>query len=839
MSLTIEESRRSRGLVEQVDFYRLDANRKLNPKTRSLMGQFMTPAPISRFMASLFRAPENEKIRLLDAGAGVGSLTAAFIEEICQHRTLTNEVVATVYELESVLIEYLSSTLEECRQRCEESEVVFSSEVLQEDFIQAGTEILKGSLFSKLLKEPEFTHAILNPPYKKIRSDSVHRKLLRSIGVETSNLYSGFLSLAVMMLEKGGELVAIVPRSFCNGPYFKSFRKLLLANMSLQCLHVFESRNQAFKDDEVLQENIIFHAVKGEGRGKVVVSSSSGMDFEGMTVQEVDDAQIIRPGDPDLIIHISTSKMEQYVVDRMSVFEYTLKDIGVDVSTGPVVDFRLKDYLRNEQSHDTVPLIYPNHFQKNYIDWPNPDGRKPNAIVDADESEKWLLPNGYYTVVRRFSAKEERRRIVAAVHDPTRVISERVGFENHLNIFHARRVGLTPNLAKGLAVYLNSTLVDIYFRQFNGHTQVNASDLRMLRYPSCEVLEGLGASVGGEFPAQNEIDELLEREIHRMADIGTPDPVQAKQKIDEAQEVLRLLDLPKEQQNERSALTLLAVLDLCPETPWSKVKAPSIGITPIMEFCRDHYGKSYAPNTRETFRRRTMHQFVEAGLCVPNPDKPARPVNSPKWCYQIAPDAFELLQTYGTPAWDAELRAYLRNRETLSERYAQERKMQMIPVTFEDGQGIQLTPGKHSELIKAIIEEFAPRYTPGGRIIYVGDTGDKWGYFDKEGLNELGVSVDSHGKMPDIVIYYSKRNWLLLVEAVTSHGPVDAKRRGELARLFDNCSAGLVYVTAFPTRAELSRYLREISWETEVWVAETPTHLIHFNGARFLGPYDS
>lgn len=164
--------------------------------------------------------------------------------------------------------------------------------------------------------------------------------------------------------------------------------------------------------------------------------------------------------------------------------------------------------------------------------------------------------------------------------------------------------------------------------------------------------------------------------------------------------------------------------------------------------------------------------------------------------------------------------------------------MVMVPVTVRDGVDIRLSPGAHSTLMKAIVEEFAPRYAPGSRLIYAGDTGSKWGYFDDEMLSKLGVIVDSHGKMPDVIIFDEKRDWLLLVEAVTSHGPVDGKRHEELSTLFSNSTAGLVFVTAFPDRATMGKYLPEIAWETEVWVSEAPTHLIHFNGERFLGPYE-
>ncbi len=632
-----------KSLLERIDFYRLDANRKLDPQKRSAMGQFMTPAPVALFMASLFQNLGGE-IKLLDAGAGVGSLTAACIKEICHNKRRPTNIISTLYEIEPNFIEYLESTLKECRQECEKSGINFYGEILQEDFISASVNLLKRDLFSLLLEQKNFSHAILNPPYKKISSDSEYRELLSSVGIETSNLYTGFLSLAFMMLEEGGELVAIVPRSFCNGPYFKHFRKLFLEKMILKHIHVFESRSELFKDNDVLQENIIFHAIKGCSKEKVLISSSNDIGFEDITEREVNYEKVVDPKDPDLIIRVVTNELDQHIIDRVSCFKHTLKDIDIEVSTGPVVDFRLKDSIKDTPHTNTVPLIYPAHFEQNIIVWPKFESRKPNAIENTKQTQKWLFPNGYYTATRRFSSKEEKRRIIAAIHDPTKIPGEKIGFENHLNIFHFHRRGLPSELAKGLAVYLNSTLVDVYFRQFNGHTQVNVTDLKILPYPSCKVLEELGSHVDQDFPNQEQIDELLERTISQMTDIKTPDPIKAKRKIDEALQILKDLGLPRAQQNERSALTLLAILGLKPGTSWSKSQSPLIGITPIMDFCRDYYGKNYAPNTRETIRRQTMHQFIEAGLAIQNPDQPDRPINSPKWCYQIEPEALKYLQ---------------------------------------------------------------------------------------------------------------------------------------------------------------------------------------------------
>jgi hypothetical protein len=308
-------------------------------------------------------------------------------------------------------------------------------------------------------------------------------------------------------------------------------------------------------------------------------------------------------------------------------------------------------------------------------------------------------------------------------------------------------------------------------------------------------------------------------------------------RIAEATKILLSIGLPRAQQNERSALCLLALLDLKPDKGWALADNPLLGITPIMDWVREHYLKDYAPNSRETFRRQTMHQFLDAGIVQYNPDMPDRSVNSPKAVYQIESATLELIRSFGTKQWREKLNEYFGQRETLLSRYAKEREQNRISVKIAGDCKITLSPGEHSDLIRAIIEDFASRFAPGSVLVYAGDTGEKWGYFDAVLLSELGVDVDSHGKMPDVILYDTERNWLLLIEAVTSHGPVDAKRHAELSKLFITSKAGLVYVTAFQNRSVMARYLSEIAWETEGWVADSPSHLIHFNGERFCGPY--
>jgi adenine-specific DNA-methyltransferase len=610
--------------------------------------------------------------------------------------------------------------------------------------------------------------------------------------------------------------------------------------MALYRLHLFESRQAAFQEDDVLQENIIMHARKEtETPARVVISSSNDPSDDAHSWREVDYSQVIDPTDERSYIHIVADELGQQIAERINTFHSTLADLGLTVSTGRVVDFRATKYLRAMPGEDTAPLIYPTHFASGYVSWPKDDSKKPNALVYSPETSNLFVPNEDYVLVKRFSSKEEKRRLVGAIYDASRVAAPAVGFENHLNYYHRNGHGLDMMLARGLAAYLNSTLLDVYFRQFSGHTQVNATDLRNIKYPTLEQLRVLGSQLpDGETVDQDTIDRLLEEELQRMADTPTQDPLPTVRRIAEAKDIIARLGFPAQQQNDRSALTLLALLDLPANKPWSDARQPLRGITQIMDWFAEAYGKRYAPNSRETVRRQTVHQFVEAGLLIPNPDQPDRPINSGETVYMVEDSALELLRSFNSENWEQNVAAYNATRQTLAERYSQERKMTRISVALPSGEGITLSPGGQNVLVKEIIEQFGPRYTPGGKVLYVGDTDKKFALIDRETLAELGVKIDEHGKMPDIILYHVEKGWLILIEAVTSHGPINPKRRGELRGLFADCTVGLVYATAFLDRRTMKEYLPDISWETEVWVADSPDHLIHFDGERFLGPYE-
>ena len=478
---------------------------------RHELGQFLTPPPTATFMAELFgKAPRD--VRLLDAGAGAGALSAALVKRWCRDSKKPRRIVVSAYEADEEIIPRLKQTFVECKAACAEAGIDFDADVIVGDFIARALPLIRGDLFSNA--QAPFNAAILNPPYRKIQSDSAARLLLRSAGIETSNLYTAFLTLAAMLLIEGGEMVAITPRSFCNGPYFKSFRKQFLSQMSLRRLHLLDSRSTAFSEDKVLQENIIVHAIRSRVKPeRVVVSKSPGTPDTDITTRERAYAEIVSPDDPEWFIHLVTDDAQERARQSVLRLSTRLHSIGLEVSTGRVVDFRARDFLLAEPDTGSFPLIYPCHFRRGFIQWPLPKSRKPNAIRDVENTQELLVSSGIYVLVKRFTSKEERRRIVACIYDPKQISSDKVGFENHLNYFHARGGTFPINLAKGLAAYLNSTVVDSYFRQFNGHTQVNATDLRSLPYPSKNQLQELGRHIHSEFPAQNELDQLVTKLI--------------------------------------------------------------------------------------------------------------------------------------------------------------------------------------------------------------------------------------------------------------------------------------------------------------------------------------
>jgi adenine-specific DNA-methyltransferase len=503
-------------LLERTEATRLRVAGDLDARHRARWGQFFTPAPVAAFLARLIDVPHGGHWRVLDPGAGIGSLSAAVVA-----RAITSKVKCSIhlvaFEADAALIGPLEQTLRDCERAAARVALELTTEARPLDFLVWAADALGGSLFA----DPEtFDACIMNPPYRKINTDSSHRAALERIGLRVTNLYPAFLAAAAALLRPEGQLSAITPRSFANGPYFLPFREFFLARMRLDHLHVYEKRGRVFSDADVLQENVIMRATRAQPTPNIVLSTSVGVD-DAPTARTVPYSAVVDLADKRLFIHIPVDDSAKNVADYIALLPCTLGDLGITVSTGRVVDFRTRSNLVHDPDATDAPLIYPGHLRAGRVLWPLLDGRKPNGLAVNADTTGLLLPAEHYVLVKRFTAKEERRRVVAATFEPGDVGSPIVAFENHLNVFHHASHGIDVLLAKGLAVFLNTSVVDAYVRQFSGHTQINATDLRTLRYPSVDSLTRLGAAAADTWPCdQSAIDRLADAHIAALRTDG-------------------------------------------------------------------------------------------------------------------------------------------------------------------------------------------------------------------------------------------------------------------------------------------------------------------------------
>ena len=314
---------------------------------------------------------------------------------------------------------------------------------------------------------------------------------------------------------------------------------------------------------------------------------------------------------------------------------------------------------------------------------------------------------------------------------------------------------------------------------------------------------------------------------------------------EEAKRLLKLFEFDEKRTNDMAARTLLSLLNLREGDTWDQATNNRIGVRGLMDWMRNNLDYQIAENSRETIRREVLHQFVAAAFCEHNDDDPNRATNSSKNVYRVSPNALSVIRMYSGSNDDTSsefriaLEEYLAYAPSLVELQREERKIHKIPVRMPSNEIAYINPGGQNKLIKSMVEEFCPRFAPGGQVLYIGDADSKTSNYNEELLSSLGINLDMHGKMPDLVVYQKDKNWLFLMEAVTTHGPVNPLRKKDLESLFGGSKAGIVYVSCFPNRQVLRSHLMDIAWETEVWLESDPTHMIHFNGSRFMGPYES
>lgn len=467
----------------------------LDPDVQAARGQYFTPHIAADLIASLPALPASGRFKILDPGAGSGSLTASLVARImAKAPSLDVEIVAI--EIDEQVAQSLRETMEELEKVARDAGVSVQTTVLVEDFIDSTSEL-----------DTDFDLVIMNPPYAKLPANSTHRGLMMQLGVQTPNIYAAFMAKGVLCLRSGGQLTAITPRSFTNGVYFEPFRKFLLDSMVIDRIHVFDSRSTVFSDTGVLQENIIINATRSCELRDVTLSISTGHHDE-IVSKPVPHDDIIRPSDLRRFIRIPVGAEDDAVVKQMLDLPTSLGDLGLTVSTGRVVDFRSREMLQPEATSG-FPMVYPFNVKNGEVAHPK-DGGKPqwfNMVAESDT--KWLVPSGNYVLIKRFSAKEERRRIVAGVWSEKSDAASHVAFDNKLNYVHQKGAGLESGLAMGLSLWLNSSPVDKYFRTFSGHTQVNATDLREMRFPTVDQLQEIGRDQAGILPEQDVIDKIV------------------------------------------------------------------------------------------------------------------------------------------------------------------------------------------------------------------------------------------------------------------------------------------------------------------------------------------
>jgi adenine-specific DNA-methyltransferase len=840
-------------LLDLVDFSYQQGKRvleKRNFESLKKHGQFLTPPAVARYMAKQLGKIQNGA-SLLEPAVGSAVLVSAVIERLIAEKHPL-EISITAYETDKELCAVSREILGTVSKEAERNEIKINWQVFQQDFVLACLPQEQPFLFgSNESKQKTFSQVISNPPYFKLNvEDKRVKAVYRKLNGHT-NIYTLFMALSAKLLSPQGKACFIVPRSFCSGVYFSEFRRDLLREVTPLSVHLFQSRDDVFKGDNILQENIIFSFERlaqpqqhPYWAGYINISSSKDETTleDGSIFRQVSFNHFLSDHDGLFLFRLPTGILDEQILEVADRWNGSLEKYGFQVSTGRVVPFRAKGLLkeRTNRGNGSVPLLWMQNVKPYRVEHPLIGFDKPQAISTNDPS--LLMPNANYVLSRRFSAKEDKRRLVSAPFIGERFDYEQIGFENHLNVIFKKKGLLSAPEAIGLSALLNSAIIDRYFRIVNGNTQVNAAELRIMPIPPQEIVKNIGEKIQKiQVDTQEEIERIVFSTLWESNLLTEEFPMIQETritmgKIEQAQEILEALGLPSAQQNEISALTLLVLAQLSEGTPWKNANRENLRVHDILGEIKRRYGREYAENSRETIRRRVLHQFEQAGIVIRNMDDPERPTNSGLNNYVLSDLVLDTIRSYGSSKWRVKSRNFIDQQGRLVDVYQKAREQTKIPLQAAEGKIYKLSPGRHNKLEVAIVEEFGPRFAAGAKLIYLSDTAKKTLVLDKEAFAKLGVSVSEHGKFPDVILYDTKKKWLFLIEAVTAHGPISPKRQIELKELFKKCRAGKVFVTAFLDLITYKKYANDIAWETEVWIAEMPSHLIHYNGDKFLGP---
>lgn len=469
-------------ILQLIDAYSI-SHKKCNSNKKKYE-QYFTSTNLAQFMSGMIENINKENVSILDPGCGLGILSICAIWNIVKEYPEVRSITVDLYEIDNKLINRLKKIFNKLKILCEKKGIVVQANIINDDFIEEGIKCIKSK------SDKVYDICILNPPYSKIETNSEIDKILKSVDIDVPNLYAAFVAISGQLLAQNGQLIAITPRSFCNGMYFTKFRRLIFENMKLMKIHLFDSRENCFSKDNVLQEVVIYKCKNTTSEHNVIVSHSKDDKFEDYIEREDVISKIIDSEDEHLFIKILKDNDDDNIVDLIDSMPCSLEEIGLSVSTGPVVDFRVREgLLTKEMIIGAVPSIFPEHFNDISIEWPLVGIKKKYNYIFPDETVKnQLRANGNYVLVKRFTSKEEAKRVVARVWNKENTTMEVIGIDNKLNYYHINKSGFKLELAIGLARYLNSNIVDRWFRTISGSTQVNVTDLKKLRYPNQDTL---------------------------------------------------------------------------------------------------------------------------------------------------------------------------------------------------------------------------------------------------------------------------------------------------------------------------------------------------------------
>lgn len=489
---------------------------------RAEHGQYLTPPAVAEFMGKLASptAPLPSVVRVLDPGAGSGVLSCALCETLANAHPSPTKIEVTVYETEEGMLKHLHAVLEYLKSwlAASSSPVELLYTLHSSDFILDNAGCIGSNALRTLFAEQHptlYNYIISNPPYFKIPKDDPRAKACLSVIHGQPNIYALFMAVSANLLKQGGELIYITPRSFAAGPYFRLFRERFFKVVRPLQIHLFGSRTDAFDRADVLQENVILHATRDNGWDENPIShevkvtfSAGARDIDAHCVRTVPVAEIIDVQSENMFVHIPTSDEEQKIIHLVNSWSGSLHGYGLEISTGPVVPFRATNFISNENGEGKVPLLWMQNVKPLVTTWPVPT-RKQQYIIASQQSDYLLLPNRNYVLMRRFSPKEDHRRITASPYLAANYHFEKIGFENHLNYIYRRGGELTREEAYGLAAVLNCHLLDTFFRSYNGNTQVSATELRSMPFPPLETIQLIGAEAAKGKMTNGELDAWI------------------------------------------------------------------------------------------------------------------------------------------------------------------------------------------------------------------------------------------------------------------------------------------------------------------------------------------